>query len=330
MADALELPVLDLSGVHDEFELGRQFALAGEQTGFLQIVNHGVSSELIDRGFALAEKFFQLPLEEKVALRRDPVTSRGYLLIGSQALEGSLGTEHEGAHLVNKAAAALKTGDQKEGFTMGVETPKGHKNYGRHAHGDNRLPSEDRLPGIKAFADEYTAEILKLQHRMMRIVARSLDQDPETGFTAEAARDAILLYRFLHYPATQPADVPGIGAHTDFGFTTLLATSGEPGLEVYYKGGWHAVEPVKGAYIVNIGDCLSRVTGGRFKSSLHRVMNHSNRPRYSLPCFLEGNPDFVLRPLGTDPSSTEKFETVMDVLHGRHVETYGPPEAQQK
>ena len=74
----------------------------------------------------------------------------------------------------------------------------------------------------------------------------------------------------------------------DFGFTTLLATSGEPGLEVYYQGAWHAVEPEKGAFIVNIGDCLSRVTGGKYKSSLHRVMNVSGVPRYSIPCFLGG------------------------------------------
>ena len=60
---ALELPVLDLAG-SDLQTLGQQFRQAGEKTGFLQIVNHGIPAETISRTFQMAEKFFSLPLED--------------------------------------------------------------------------------------------------------------------------------------------------------------------------------------------------------------------------------------------------------------------------
>ena len=66
---ALDLPTLDLSET-DLNVLGQQFRTAGETTGFMQIVNHGVPPELMSRAFDQAEKFFKLPLEEVSILPR--------------------------------------------------------------------------------------------------------------------------------------------------------------------------------------------------------------------------------------------------------------------
>ena len=56
--------------------------------------------------------------------------------------------------------------------------------------------------------------MFSLQHRMMRIVAASLGANPDTGFGAEVLQDAIIYWRFLHYPATKEKNVTGVGAHT--------------------------------------------------------------------------------------------------------------------
>lgn len=61
---------------------------------------------------------------------------------------------------------------------------------------------------------------------------------------------------------------------------------GAPGLEIWSGTEWVALEPVSGAYIVNVGDILGLYTGGEYKSSLHRVMNKSGVERYSIPFFL--------------------------------------------
>ncbi len=48
--------------------------------------------------------------------------------------------------------------------------------------------------------------------------------------------------------------------------------------------------PVKGAYVINIGNVMMRWTNGRFVSTPHRVVNRALKPRYSIPFF--ANSDF--------------------------------------
>ena len=60
----------------------------------------------------------------------------------------------------------------------------------------------------------YTNAMFDLQARMMRIVTTSLGADPDKGFGADVLRDAIIYWRFLHYPPTKQAKVTGAGAHT--------------------------------------------------------------------------------------------------------------------
>ena len=46
----------------------------------------------------------------------------------------------------------------------------------------------------------------------------------------------------------------GISPHSDAGFLTLLAQGSTPGLEVWHDGAWRLVEPISGAFTVNVGD----------------------------------------------------------------------------
>ena len=92
------------------------------------------------------------------------------------------------------------------------------------------------------------------------------------------------------------------GAHEDINVITLLLGAEEAGLEVKTKTGeWIAVQPPKGALVVNIGDMLQRLTNNVLPSTTHRVVNPSKErmkfARYSTPFFLHFNPDFLIETL---------------------------------
>lgn len=85
------------------------------------------------------------------------------------------------------------------------------------------------------------------------------------------------------------------GEHSDYGCVTLLLADDTRGaLQVRGKdGGWIAADPVRGMYVVNIGDMLELWTGGRWRSTRHRVVHGGGGYRVSVPFFWE--PDWDAR-----------------------------------
>ena len=61
----------------------------------------------------------------------------------------------------------------------------------------------------------------------------------------------------------------------------------------------HPVPPVENSFVVNIGDSMRMWTNNRFASTLHRVVNHYGRERYSVGVFANPDYDTVIRPLPT-------------------------------
>ncbi len=62
-------------------------------------------------------------------------------------------------------------------------------------------------------------------------------------------------------------------AHQDSGFLTLLQTFGYPGLEIEVDGTWYQVPSRTGTLVVNLGEQVTAMSNGRFKATIHRVID---------------------------------------------------------
>ncbi|KAI8476259.1 MAG: hypothetical protein J3K34DRAFT_272372 [Monoraphidium minutum] len=223
--------------------------------------------------FEQIRALFALPLSDKMALLQDE-NNRGYTPFMEETLDPASQTQ----------------GDTKEGFYFGRQVPAGSPEAALPLHGPNVWPPERLVPGFRAATDAYFSAASALGFRLLRLLAASLGLPPGR-FDADFDPPMAFL-RPLRYSAeaSRPGEgVFGAGAHTDYGMLTILATDGQPGLQVHLDGAWVDVPPAPGCFVCNLGDMLERWTNGLYRSTLHRVVSVAGRERYSIPFFFEPN-----------------------------------------
>jgi isopenicillin N synthase-like dioxygenase len=76
-------------------------------------------------------------------------------------------------------------------------------------------------------------------------------------------------------------------------------------------------------FIVNIGDMTMHLSNGKFKSTVHRVINKTGRERYSIPLFYEPDVRGIVEPICAE-GEVPKYQPVTygDVIYQKYVETY--------
>jgi isopenicillin N synthase-like dioxygenase len=286
---AERLPVIDMSallappGSAGRLETARSIAAACETYGFFYAIGHGVTEDQLEALEDASRRFFALPEAAKLAIdmARGGRAWRGYFPVGGELTSGRP--------------------DLKEGLYLGTDLPADHPRVRARLplHGANLWPAE--VPELKAAGEAYMAGATRAAAALMQSVSLSLGLDDRYFERAYLAQPTVL-FRIFHYPASGPAGVDwsrswGVGEHTDYGLLTLLAQDRHGGLQVHAPGGWIEAPPLPGALVCNIGDMLERLTGGRFRSTPHRVINRSGVGRLSFPLFYD--PDFSaqMRPL---------------------------------
>lgn len=294
-------------------------------SGFFQIVGHGVAKELQSHVFDAAKAVFSLPLEDKLKLSGIP--GRGYEAIGTQALEEGKPTDLKevcrASHL-EQTTLFLMPMIVLQGYYIGREIPNNKPPY-RPFHSPNVWPPTSLIPQ-SCFQDplnQYHQSMIFLSDTLLQILGRGLDH-VDTAIFSQFCHDPIAVIRLLHYPPHPldlDANVVGAGAHTDFGAITLLLQDTHSGLQVLNQDTdeWLDVPPNPDAYVVNVGDMLHIWTAGAYKSTIHRVINTSGTERYSVPFFLDGNPDCVIKPLD---GSAGRQVTVEEHMLSRYRQTY--------
>ncbi|MEP1015245.1 MAG: 2-oxoglutarate and iron-dependent oxygenase domain-containing protein [Paracoccaceae bacterium] len=301
------IPVLDWTEFErDQDRFVAALGKACRDTGFFLLKNHSVPEVLLTQVFEKADQFFTLPEAEKaqVSILNTP-HFRGWAKQGDESLD--------------ETSPQI---DTKETFNIGLDLPLDDPRVRANEpfRGANQWPD---IPDFRNVMLGYYDAALELGIAIHRAFAQDLGI-AEQHFVP-AFKDPLAALRLLSYPpATGAKNEIGAGAHTDYGAITLLMTDGEPGLQVCPRGGdWMDVPFVKGAFIVNIGDCLMRWTNDIYVSTPHRVLPPKRRRR-SVAMFIEANPDTIVAALpGTGAPKYPPIRAA-DYLMSRLDATYAP------
>ena len=265
-----DVPLIDLSAFREgtpaaRRETARRWGEAFETIGFASIVGHGVHPGLMEEVHAAGMRFFDLPAEAKLRCSFLPEkTGQGYVPQGVEAVART--------HADRAAPADLC--EALTFYNLEWEWTAPANPLDRSLFRPNRWP--DSPDGFAGLLRRYHTQVYALGRALMRLSALALELR-EDYFDPFYDRMASTL-RLVHYP-DQPAEpLPGqlrYGAHTDYtGFTILRQDDAPGGLQVLRPGGrWVDVAPVRGAFVINIGDLLALWTNDRWKSTVHRVIN---------------------------------------------------------
>lgn len=108
-------------------------------------------------------------------------------------------------------------------------------------------------------------------------------------------------YAPLSEEATRKARGLFMPGHADWGTFSILFSQPVSALQVLHKSGvfkWVKYKPY--TLIVNVGQCLELLTGGLFKSTIHRVLtppvDQKHCLRVGIYYFSRPNDDYVLKP----------------------------------
>lgn len=281
------LPLIDLTALRTDdpstgaarVEVAARIDDACRRHGFFRITGHGVPADLGRQLERTARTFFERTDDEKseIAMGRGGAAWRGWFGVGGELTSGRP--------------------DQKEGIYFGTELPADHPAVvaGRPLHGSNLFPAEpaDLRPAVLGWMTAMT----ELGRVLLEGIAIGLGLDAR-WFEHHVTAEPTVLFRIFHYP---PGDRLGsgwgVGEHTDYGLLTILAQDDQPGLQVHGPGGWIDVPAERDVFVVNLGDMLERMTGGRYRSTPHRVCNTTGTGRLSFPCFIDPSWDARCAPM---------------------------------
>jgi isopenicillin N synthase-like dioxygenase len=258
------IPVVDLSRWHgndaDRAALAGDVRAVCHDVGFFHLVGHGVPASFVDDYFDALQRFFALP--EATKARIDKARSRHFR-----------GWERVGAELTNNRT------DYREQLDVSTENPPYPPDvepvYLR-LDGPNQWLPEAVIPGFRALVVEFFARLGAVADTVMEVLSTGLGLAPG-HLRARFGERPLSYVKLISYPPTPPGEA-GVNAHHDAGFLTILLQHGVSGLQALNpRGEWIAVEPLDGAFVVNLGEMLQEMTGNYFVATTHRVITHEAR-----------------------------------------------------
>ena len=287
----LPFAVIDMSKAESEpYKVASQIINALETVGFMYLKNiPGFTDEKL---LELTQWFFELP----VSYKRN-VTRKKWNMKSNHVYRGYFPVIPEWT-------------SYKEGFEVGgFEGTKNTSSPGNTLRDTLQEPNiwpngtnTQEAQYFKISMKEYFNMYDELSQNITKLVALGLGID-ESVMASLFQPKPLSTLRLIHYPPRPSHHIPPdamddniilhCDKHADSGFMTFLSTFSYKGLQIFKNNQWIDVPPVKNTLIVNIGLNMAAISGGRFKATIHRVID-LGRNRYSVAFFMEPHYDAIV------------------------------------
>ncbi|KAL6138756.1 hypothetical protein ACLB2K_064035 [Fragaria x ananassa] len=259
-----EAPIIDLSllskGHQEELTKLDQ---ACKEWGFFLVVNHGVATEVTKGLKEAAEKFFELPLEEKnkIAIPSNDIQGYGHTQVDRKVLDWS-----------DKLVLLV------------------------YPHQYRKLDVWPPTP-FKDVIETYSGEVRRVAEELIRSlsVIMGMEKDALLGLHQELVQPLSVAY----YPqCSMPDKVLGLSAHSDKGTLAIVMQEDDmTGLQIKHNGKWVPINPIHDAFVVNVGDIIEMWSNGKYKSIEHRVVTNESKARISYSTFFLPHQNAEIEPL---------------------------------
>ncbi|KAI1787060.1 Clavaminate synthase-like protein [Ganoderma leucocontextum] len=284
-----DLEIVDLSKAmtpEGRAELAPRVRDIMRTTGFMYVVNHGLTQAQTERIFDIGNVLFtQVPEEERMkhaAKIAEEGSKIGYKLRQLWTIDNGVRDQHE------------------------------HYSLHRSIFGQQKHPMalEPFLPELRTFSEHNHYNIL---HPVLRLLALGMELSEETfvklhNFDGVGASHA----RFIkYYPRTAEEEAKTNGVwlkgHTDDGTVTILYSQPVSALQIMSPDGkWRWVKHLDNALVVNVGDSMEMLSGGFYKGTIHRVVqpptDQRGHTRLGTYYFALADDDVKLVPFAESPA----------------------------
>ncbi|OIS95944.1 PREDICTED: hyoscyamine 6-dioxygenase-like [Nicotiana attenuata] len=261
------IPVIDLDQNHPA-EIIQQVISACQKFGFFQVINHGVSENLMDETMNMYKEFFKLPSEYKAKFYSNDINK------SCRIYSSTLSYDNEEFHY------------WRDNFT-----------HRCHPLEEYIQSWPDKPTKYREVIGEYTIETRKLLYRILEMICKGLGL--ESGYFEGEISKTHLISVNHHIPCPDPSLTLGMPVHSDPNLITLLHQCDVPGLQILKDGEWIGVNPVPDSLIVIPGLQLKVISNDTFITPVHRVVTHAKEARTTIGVFLGPSPESLIKPATT-------------------------------
>ncbi|TKY48977.1 Gibberellin 2-beta-dioxygenase 8 [Spatholobus suberectus] len=257
-----ELPLIDLGRLSldhvERDECMREISGAARTWGFFQVVNHGVSQELLHSLRHEQMEVFHIPFAHKSRENFLNLPSRSY-------------------RCGNPSATNLWQISWSEAFHMFLPD----------------IAKMDQHQSLRSTIEAFASVVAPLAESLVQILAQKLNIK-FSYFQENCSANTSFLRLNRYPPCPFSSRVFGLLPHSDSSFLTIVHQDQIGGLQLMKDGNWIGIKPNPQALVINIGDLFQALSNGIYISAKHRVVAAEKVERFSVAYFYNPSKDAVI------------------------------------